>query len=181
MVALCQDKVLKRSTYSFLFFEICAKKSNFDFEVKTFHVGLLFFLLPILAKVETLIKVLGTIFYSSYIPLLSGSRKFFESLIFSTAVVVAEKVESNFCVGKREKEGFLIIFLLHTIHQRLCLLVNYIFDALQTTQVQPTIIPKGFHTDPASVAAAPSIYLPRPPILTLEASISSLDQGCPNF
>ena len=155
-----------------------AKKSNFDFEVKTFRVGLLFSLLPILAKVETLIKVLGTIFYSSYIPLLSGSRKFFESLIFST-----EKVESNFCVGKREKEaaeGFLIIFLLHTIHQRLCLLVNYIFDALQTTQVQPTIIPKGFHTDPASVAAAPSIYLPRPPLLTLEASISSLDQGCPN-
>ena len=152
-----------------------------NFEVKTFRVGLLFFLLPILAKVETLIKVLGTIFYSSYIPLLSGSRKFFESLIFST-VVVAEKVESNFCVGKREKEaaeGFLIIFLLHTIHQRLCLLVNYIFDALQTTQVQPTIIPKGFHIDPASVAAAPSIYLP--PILTLEASISSLDQGCPNF
>ena len=77
-----------------------AKKSNFDFEVKTFRVGLLFSLLPILAKVETLIKVLGTIFYSSYIPLLSGSRKFFESLIFST-----EKVESNFCVGKREKEA----------------------------------------------------------------------------
>ena len=74
-----------------------SKKSNFDFEVKTFRVGLFFFLLPILAKVETLIKVLGTIFYSSYIPLLSGSRKFFESLIFST---VAEKVESNFCVGK---------------------------------------------------------------------------------
>ena len=134
-----------------------------------------FLLLPILGKVETLIKVLGTIFYSSYIPLLSSSGKFFESLIFSTA----EKVESNFSVGKRKSRRKIFNhFLLLTIHQRLCLLVNYIFDALQTTQVQPTTIPKGFHTDPASVVAA-SIYLMPP--LTLEASISSLDLGCPNF